>query len=67
MVLLVADKKLDKKLKIDVLRYTGYENINKAIGHLDGGDAFLFYLPEGERCQTSLLSLLYRTTQPSRL
>ena len=49
MVLLVADKKLDKKLKIDVLRYTGYENINKAIGHLDGGDAFLFYLPEGER------------------
>ena len=29
MVLLVADKKLDKKLKIDVLRYTGYGNINK--------------------------------------
>jgi hypothetical protein len=49
MVLLVADKKLDKKLKIDVLRYTGYGNINKTIGHLDGGDAFLFYLPEGER------------------
>ena len=55
MVLLVADKKLDKKLKIDVLRYTGYGNINKTIGHLDGGDAFLFYLPVSDVsvCETN--------------